>query len=239
MAGFIDIHHHIVWGMDDGPSRLEKSIAMLMKAHEDGIRYIIATPHAHAGNSTFNADMFYERLETLNYHCEAHQLDIRIFSGAEVYYSEGVVKWLAEGKIPTLAQSDYVLVEFWEDIPYKVLFDALRGLGNAGFIPVVAHAERYNCLAHQTDHILEIKRLLNVRIQVNCSTILNQKGLRERFFVTWLLKNNAIDYIATDAHDPENRPCCMRACFKELKDRIGANSATEIMGKNQREIFRV
>lgn len=236
MAGFTDIHHHIAYGLDDGARRFEDAARMLRAAHKDGISTIIATPHVEPGRRAFDMAAYYERLDELNAYCMAREMPIGIFPGCEIMYTDETLRFLQSGRIPTLAGGRFVLVEFMPDVTYERLFEAVRKLANAGYRPVVAHIERYGCLVRNEAHIRELRELLRVRLQVNCTTVVEAKG-RMRRFVQNVLEKRLIDFVATDAHNVETRPVRMKACYRVIKEGYGAELAGALVKRNQAEIF--
>ena len=139
MMKIIDVHAHILPGVDDGSENWNESIEMLRMAYEQGIRTIIATPHYHQGQDI-------ERLKETTgiLRQEAQKLDPEygIFLGQELMDSEGILDELRKGRALTMAGSRYVLIEFLPNVSYSRLYQRLRQLQGAGYIPILAHAER-------------------------------------------------------------------------------------------------
>lgn len=238
MKGFTDIHHHIVWGVDDGPATLNSSVKMLHAASDDDIRRIIATTHANPGIVEFDQSKYLERIGMLNEYCQAHKLNLVIYPGAEVLYTEKAAQLLYERRIPTLAGSEFTLVEFMQDEAYEQIYEAMRSLTNSGFVPVIAHVERYKCLVRKPALLEELKSMFYMRIQMNCHTVLNPHGRQIKKFVSYMLKNGMVDYVATDAHNIRSRPVFMYDCYAVLEQEYGAHYAQALTGRNQREILR-
>lgn len=236
-TGFIDIHHHLVWGMDDGPRSFEQSADMLRAASRDEISHIIATTHATPGINDFDTAVYHSRLDALNEYSALHKLNITVLPGAEIMYTDKTTECLRMGKIPSLANSAYVLVEFRQDADYEYIYDAARSLANGGYVPVIAHAERYASLFKHPGRIIEIKEQFDARIQVNCSTILNTKGRLQRRALEKVLRLEHPDYVATDSHNTGSRAVCMRECYCALAEMLDARSAMALVGHNQREII--
>lgn len=237
MAGFRDIHQHIVYGIDDGPQSLEASAKMLVASCKDGVRQIIATSHIVPGREAFNADAYHHRLDRLNHVCRFNKLPMALYPGAEILYTSDTARFLQENRIPTLCGSRFVLVEFMPDVAYTELCEAARVLCNIGYIPVFAHIERYDCLVHNVSHAQALKEQFGLRLQVNCSSVIKGKSLRSRRFLQRLFSDHWIDYVATDSHNTDSRPTNMTACFEKLKRAYGHDYAVDLTGGNQSEIF--
>lgn len=237
MTGFADIHQHIVYGLDDGPHTLAGAVEMLHAASRDGVQRIIATPHAFPGHRAFDLAAYRERLAELNGYCAANALPLRLYPGAEVYYAEAAIRHLQSGEIPTLAGTDFVLVEFARDIGFDALYAAAQRLQGAGYQPVIAHIERYGCLTQDIRRVAQLRELRAIRLQVNCSTVIKRPPFGMRRFLKGIFDNNLVDYVATDAHNTESRSTRMRACYDILAVRYGASYARRLTGDNQAELF--
>ena len=125
MTGIIDIHAHILTGIDDGSRDWDESRKMLEESYRQGIRYIIATPHY--SRRGLNPDI-YDLSEKLREEARRIAPDFRTGLGQETYYHEGLVENLRDGKALTLEGSQYVLVEFDPQVPYMKMYQAVRKL---------------------------------------------------------------------------------------------------------------
>lgn len=236
-GGFTDLHHHIVYGLDDGPRNLAESIRMIKAAHADGIRRIVATTHAYTGIERFDLSLYLERLQEVQAWCAVNEPDLRIYPGCEVYYSEAAVRLLREGQLPTLANSRFVLTEYDVNLPFDKLFNAVRQLQKAGYLPILAHMERYRCLVKEPQHLIELKQTVDVRFQVNARTFIRTPfGLRK--FIRYIINESLLDYVATDAHNTSTRPVCLTKAHAELTKRYGHQLADSLCGHRQNEIFQ-
>lgn len=237
MPGFVDLHHHIVYGIDDGPETIEDSIRMLKAAEADGISHIIATSHADPAYFEFDFYAYSRRLGELNDHVQRIGGGMTLHSGAEILYSDAVVRALDEKRVPTMANTEFVLMEFEVDSPYLTIYDAIRKLANAGYVPVIAHVERYTNLMKNVQAVWDLKQMFNVRFQVNCSTLIGRHGLRLRRSIKRMLSEGIIDYVATDAHNTTYRRAQMSECFTVLEAEYTRELATKVTGLSQMEIL--
>lgn len=228
MRRFTDIHHHILYGMDDGAPTPKEMHAMLKKAAEDGIGRIVATPHVTPGVKRFNREQYERSLEEARQYCRDRQIDIELYAGAEILYTGQTCAFLEEGRVPTMAGTDHVLVEFSPDVRYDRLYEALDDLLCHGYLPIVAHVERYQCLSSRPARLERIKGEMEVYFQVNCSSIIGKKDGATRRFVEKLLDWDMIDAIATDAHSSTVRCVHMEEAWHKLKKEFGAPYANEL-----------
>lgn len=233
---FVDIHQHIVYGIDDGPAAFTESKQMLTAAKAQGITAIFATSHAMPAMETFPLRVYRARLTRLQDWADRHSLSLTLLPGAEILYAPDAVALLDNGAIPLLGDTNAALIEFYPDAEFGYLSKGLRKLLNAGYQPILAHTERYNCL--RTRNLEKVEELIayGVRIQVNANTVIRNRGLFKDRFVHALLKKDYIDYVASDAHGPASgRPVCMAKAYDVLKKQQGRKTAAGLCGKNQKQ----
>ena len=212
---FTDIHHHLLYGVDDGPKSISQTALMLRRASSQGIGRIIATPHVTPGIVRCPMDEYQEKVRQINQLCAQLQLDIHVDLGAELLYSQQTPRFLSEGKVPTLAGTDRVLVEFSPDVPFSTLQRAVEQILNTGHLPVIAHMERYRCLSSSMRHVRQLRENYDVFYQINAHSVL-ESGFFDRRFVQRMLRERLVDAIATDAHNTTSRPAQMKAAWQAL-----------------------
>ena len=227
--GYTDIHHHILSGMDDGAQNSKEMHAMLRRAADDGIVRIVATPHVTPGVERFDRERYDRVLEEAREYCEEKRIPIDLYGGAEILYTNQTCRFLEEGRVPTMAGTEYVLVEFSPDIRYERLIAALTDILRCGFLPIVAHVERYHCLTRHPARLREIKHELDVCYQVNCGTIIKQRDVLTRRFIKKILDWDLLDVLGTDSHHAEvTRTANMREAWLTLKQEFGGGYANEL-----------
>ena len=238
MRGFTDIHHHLLYGVDDGAQSLQMSLKMAQRAYRGGTRTIIATPHVTPGVEQIDEEKFHKRLEEIHAACRQAGMDLRLLLGAEILYTDMTCRLLSEGRVPTLAGTEYVLVEFMPGVRYDALYKALEGILRAGFLPVVAHVERYACLASSPRRAAMLKdELEGVLFQMNCSTILGGRGFFNDLHTRKFLDEGLIDITASDAHNLRERPTRMLVAYHKLEDSYDAVYAANLTGFGERKGF--
>lgn len=230
MRGFTDIHHHLIFGMDDGPDSFKRTVAMLKKAYENGIARIIATPEVLPGMEEFSYRRYIKKLKMVQGYCRKNHVPMEIFGGAEILYTPEALSMLADQRIPTLADTAYVLVEFEPKIQYKEMRKAIRKLCSYGYKPVIAHVERYRCLMHHPDLAYQLKDDYEVYYQVNCNTILKAKGFFTRRSIWQMLEDEVIDFVASDAHNTRSRRVRMDDAYRVLRRKLGKEYADFLTG---------
>lgn len=197
----IDMHAHILPGVDDGAANLEESCRLLEKAVSQGIVGIIATPH---DSREWKPAALRELAAEVEREFRRRCPDFSLYLGQEIFYHEEMPERLRAGELLTMADSRYVLVEFSTDVSYGSLHRGIRRLIGAGYLPVLAHLERYDCLRREENfHDLEENGCL---FQMNYASL---QGSRFRPDVRWCRRQvlvGRIHYLGTDMHRMRYRP---------------------------------
>ena len=212
---FTDIHHHLIYGVDDGPKDIRQTARMLRRAAEQGIGRIIATPHVTPGVVRCPVEDYQEKVLEINQLCAQLQLDIRVDLGAELLYTQQTARFLDEERIPTLAGSDRVLVEFSPDVSLRSLQHAVEQILHTGHLPVLAHMERYQCLSSSMRNVRALRENYDLFYQINAHSVL-EGGFFQRRFVRRMLEEHLVDAIATDAHNTSSRPAQLKDAWQAL-----------------------
>lgn len=215
--GLIDLHQHLLYGMDDGAKTESESMKMLRQAAAQGITHIAATPHVCPGFHPFDRQSYEEKLSHLQMKADELSLGITLMPGAEIAYTYQTVQALRNGSVPTLNHSEYVLIELWHDISWQRIRDISHKLLRAGFTPVFAHVERYSAFLWQPERAVCFKREMPVCYQMNAGMLLCKNGFVAKRFLKKMLSSQAIDIIASDAHDAEVRRIRLKEAESNLK----------------------
>ena len=205
MKGLYDIHCHILPGVDDGARNMEESLWMLNKEYQEGVRHVILTPH-------FRYDMFEPHMNIVTR--QFMQLrraamnigdeGMRLYLGCELHSSMDMVECLKKGRRLTLAGSRYVLVEFSNGDEKNYIEERVRSLLMNGFIPIIAHVERYKATRNDIGFLTELKDM-GAHIQVNADTISGQDGFGAKTFARKVMKHGLLDFVGSDGHRKTER----------------------------------
>lgn len=234
---FVDVHQHIAFGIDDGARNIRSAKRMIDASYREGICTIISTPHVRPGKRAFDIGKYLEVVDELNQYCIDQNYDLQILPGAEVLYTDATIRLLDEGYIPTLNQSKFVLIEWRTHISFAAISQDIRDMSNAGYIPVIAHIERYRSLWFITKRVQQLKHAYDFRIQIDCDALLARTSIFERMFVNKLLKMRLVDYLATDAHNVTDRGITIQEAYKVAKRRVGNRYARQLTFRNQCELL--
>lgn len=236
-GGFWDIHCHILPELDDGARNFEETKDMLQTAYEEGIRRIIATPHYFATRKSAGAEQIRESVERINQFLKERDIPISIYCGNEIFYRTGIADLLEEGGILTLAGSRYVLVEFNPGVDFPYLRDGMGELLRYGYFPILAHAERYDCLYEKKDRIRELRNS-GIYFQINASSCLQGMMSEDKKRVKILVKENCFHFMGTDAHSNRTRSPKMKQAVAWLYKKLGNDKAEQILFTNPDSIIQ-
>lgn len=232
-----DMHCHILPGVDDGASNLEEAIDMAIMAQESGIQSIFATPHYIEGAGYKDAVFNKEVLENLNLELSNRDIHIRILPGCEVYSAPDVLKLLEDGKIITLNNSNYMLVELpMHDIPMYIE-TMIYNLKVKGITPIIAHPERYTRII-EDPNILYTFISRGALAQLNLPSLLGMYGEGVKSTAEILLEHDMIHFVGTDAHKPNERFYKVREAINILDNLIGTDKTLKITELNPEAVAK-
>lgn len=238
MSNFVDLHHHLIYGVDDGAKSLEDMQKMILRAALEGVTELVCTSHITPGYQPFPIDKYQAHMDEARAFITEQGLNLRLYTGSEILYTESSARLVREGRVPTLAGKDVVLVEFTPDMTYRQLAEAATGFGMAGYEVIFAHVERYDALRNMKN-VRALREEYGVFMQMNANTVTSKKGFFTERWVRHMLEGGYIDCIATDAHNLTSRPCGMRVCHERLQQRLGQDMADELCGGFQRSILEL
>jgi len=226
---FIDIHQHILYGVDDGPKSCLEMFNMIKAAYEDGVRTIIATPHIAPGIKPFRVEPLEAKVSEARWYCEKNGYDLDIHLGSEIFYNDYAERLLTERKIPTLAGSSKVLLEFPDKIGFDELERAIQTTLRSGLIPVLAHVERYNNIIFSPKKLSQMKDKYQMYLQIDTDCLLRERKYVTHRVINQLLSKELIDFVSSDAHDMDKRRCNMTVAYLKLVDMFSESYADRLM----------
>jgi len=194
----IDIHSHILPGIDDGSGSLEESLAMLKSFKEAGYKKLIATPHIMVDVYRNTPAIVNERLELLTDVAKKNGVDIELEAAAEYYLDDGFLEHLNSGNLLTFGD-DYLLFETsYMDRPIN-LEDMIFEIQAMGYKPVFAHPERYRYINNLDKEYKKLKNL-GLYFQVNLNSLIGGYGKTAKQKAEFLVKNGMVSFLGSDAH---------------------------------------
>lgn len=231
-----DIHCHILPGADDGVSSSKEALEVLQEAQRQDIRQIILTPHYYPGLYEVTSAQVKKGLGVLRKICDYQKINIKLYAGQECFYHTELTEKLNRGEVLTLAGSRYVLVEFDPESPYSFIISGLRQLQANGYIPVLAHFERYVCL-RKKEVLLRLKDL-GIQLQMNFDTLLEKDTFFHRNPWRALVKDGIVDYLGSDCHGMEFRPLQIDQAVQWLRTETDPDIQDQMLRINIEKILK-
>ncbi|SDN05266.1 tyrosine-protein phosphatase [Bacillus sp. OK048] len=220
----IDLHCHILPGVDDGAQSLAQALEMARKAVEQGIHTIVATPH-HLNNSYENPkQQILASVEELNQQLRNENIDVKVLPGQEVRIHGEMIEGYLAGEILPVNHTPYVLVEFPSNHVPRYTEKLFYELQVNGLIPVIVHPER-------NQEIIECSELLYQLVkkgaltQITAASVCGDFGKKIKNFSLQLIENNLTHVIASDAHNVTRRTFKMREAFAVIEQKYGNEMA--------------
>jgi len=234
----IDIHSHILPGIDDGSTNIEMSLEMLKMAEEKGTRVMVATPHFISGRYENHYDEVFALYQELKLIAKAAGIKVQILLGQEVMLDSYSLKLCKEKILRGINGSKYMLIEFPMDVMPKDTLDLIYELRLLGINPIIAHPERYK-------YIYETPTVINDFIEEGCAFQINTGSLEGLFgkkvqdCARLLVQEGLTNFIASDAHSVSRRCPGLKEGFREalaidgkIEEKISKNLELLIFNKN-------
>lgn len=233
----IDIHAHLLPGIDDGAEDTQEMLEMAKLAVSSGVRTIVATPHA---NFPGVYDNYYDEayLDTFRWAKDKIKeagIPLQLYMGMEVFVTPDVPDLLREGKLLTLNKGNHLLVEFAFDEEPEYVQEMLQRIADCKVRPVIAHPERYEFLQDDPNLAYEWKRQGYV-LQANKGSFTGRFGRRAHRMAYYLLDNQLLSVIASDCHGCYQRTPYMMDAYEELAKNYPKTYLNQLFDENPRRI---
>lgn len=198
----VDLHSHIIYGIDDGAKTFEDSIELAKQAIQKGFTHIIATPHY----NDFITDTFFDfrdkHCKKLNDYFIENEMNLTISCGTEVSFASNWTKVLSEPRC--LINNDFILVEFSDLHIPEYYLDIIYKIIRKKITPIIAHPERCQAIQKSKKIVYELARI-GAYFQCDAGSLIGQFGDRTKKCAEDLIKLNAYHFFGSDAHDIKNR----------------------------------
>lgn len=232
MEKFIDIHCHILPGVDDGARDLAGALALIDMAVNDGTGTLVLTPH-YRGVYRRNTP---QQLRQVFRELQQAAPQVELFLGNEVSYEPELAEKLAEGRVLTLGDGPYVLLEMPVVCTARQVLDAVVEIRGGGMIPILAHVERYEAFLRDRG-LVDAAVELGALVQINADSVLGQCGFGVKRYCHWLLKSRRAHFVASDAHDEKDRPPKLMECWRWVCRKYGEDYAAALFRENARVVL--
>jgi protein-tyrosine phosphatase len=229
----IDIHHHLLFGLDDGPSDIEISVAMAEMSIQNGVTHIVCTPHS-SEHFKFDPALNRERMETVQRRVGSK---VTLALGCDFHLMfDNIEDAIANPAKYTINGKNYLLVEFPDHGISQNMREIFFRLSVAGMTSIITHPERNPVLARHPERMAEWLRA-GCYIQITAASLTGRFGKIAQKVSHDLLKRNWVNFIATDAHDLTSRPPMLREAYLLVVDKYGKEAADRLCIHNPRAAF--
>ncbi len=232
----IDIHHHLLWGLDDGASSVETSIAMARIAEEDGITHVVCSPHAN-DRYAYEPHVISEKINTLQRLLDREEIAIKLGQGCDFHMSYENIQ---EAKVDPAKYSinglGYLLVEIPDYGVSRSLTEIFYQLQLRGLTPILTHPERNPTLQGDPERMEDWLRG-GVLVQITAGSVVGRMGKHAERMAHDLLSKRWVHFLATDAHNTTSRPPRMQQAFDLVAEKYGPDYAHLLCTSNPLAAF--
>ena len=234
----LDIHCHILPGFDDGAADVSESVQMARMAVESGVTGIVVTPHFRGEPDSLRAlNRLVNRYERLIQEVSRENIPLRLFPGAEILCLPETPDMASRRELPTLGNTDYLLVEFFFNESVTYMNNMLRDLSRYGYHPVIAHPERYEGV-QEDPAVLEYWFGQGYVLQLNKGSILGAFGSRVERTARWALERGFAHVVASDGHSARRRTPELRSLRQRLQELCPEEYVWVLLDGNPERIVR-
>jgi protein-tyrosine phosphatase len=224
----IDLHSHILPGIDDGAADLSASLAMAIATVADGVTHLACTPHILPGLYHNTGPQIRRATQALQQALDEHSIPLRLVSGADIHILPDFVEGLRSGRLLSLGDSRYVLVEPPHHTAPPRLEEVFFNLIVAGYVPILTHPERLSWIK---SHYAIFERLgdAGVWMQVTAGSLSGAFGRNAQYWAERMLEEGRVHILATDCHDTDRRPPNLSTGRDLAAVRVGAIEAHHLV----------
>ena len=211
-------------------------MALLHLARENHTRAVVLTPHYRAPHKK-DADTLYKEFCQFRKAVHKEIPQMTLYWGCEIRYQSNIPQMIKEHKLLPMYHSRYILLEFPSVAFSTHILSALRECIGAGIVPIVAHAERCDAFRNDPD-LLEQALNLGALLQVNADSIMGKQGYTIKKFCQKILTARQVHFVASDAHDLQQRPPVLKECYMHIMEKYGEGYAKQVFWENPQAVVK-
>ncbi len=233
----IDIHTHLLYGVDDGSKSIEESASIIKKLNKIGVTDIVLTPH-YINYSSYNSIKTNNqiRMENLKLKLKEENIKVNLYLGNEIYIDDELISLLKEGIISSINNSRFLLIELPMSGKHDSYYDIFLDLINLGYKIILAHPERYVSFQKDFSKVYELKEI-GVLFQCNIGSILGDYGKDAKKTIKRLLKEKLVTFFASDIHHEKKDYMFIEKAKGKLKKYLTDNEIDNLFENNARKIL--
>jgi protein-tyrosine phosphatase len=233
----IDLHCHILPGLDDGATDLQVSLAMAEAFVADGVTTVACTPHIVPGVYHNSGPQIRAAVQQLQEALDQEGIPLHLVAGADVHITPDLASGLQSGHLLSLADTRYVLIEPPHNVLPPRLEECFFGLLAAGYVPILTHPERLSWI---NAHYTTVERLFQagVWMQVTAGSLAGAFGRNPLYWAERMLDEGRVHFLATDAHDTKRRPPNLSRGRELAAKRVGEGEAEHLVVSRPEGVLR-
>lgn len=224
----IDLHSHILPGVDDGSPDIETSLKMARMACDDGIQVMACTPHFMPGMYDNEANDIRDRVSEFALRLRDAAIPLHVVVGSDAHIRPDFLPCLRNGRILCLNDSRYVLFEPPHNIAPKRMEDLLFNIVASGFVPILTHPERLKWI-EQNFSVFESLVKIGVWMQITADSLTGRFGSRPKYWAEKMLGNGMVHILSTDAHNLKSRPPILSKAYAIAQSEVGSHEAQNLV----------
>lgn len=229
----IDIHSHLLFGVDDGPKTMEGTMRLIEGAVVEGISQLIVTPHAYSPQYHVQASEIESQVRLIQDIINAADIELTLFTGQEVRIHEDLIQNILNKNILTLADSRYLLLELPTEHVPAYTTNIIHSLVDKDIIPVIAHPERNRGIAENPERLERLVRQ-GALAQVTAGSVAGHFGKSTQKLSMQLIEANLIHAYGSDAHHIDTRPFLFNKGLDIIGKKLGTDTIDMLLVNNQR-----
>lgn len=233
----IDIHAHVLPGLDDGPANMGEALALVRAAAEDHIDTIVATPHMLDGIYNAQRRDIFAAVTELNEAIKEHGIPITVLAGADIHSETEIPELLRQGELVTIADlGKHIILELPPDVVPRELDQLLFAIQLQGVQPIISHPERNRVIQEDPGELVPLVEAGSLA-QVTAASVIGDFGQRVQEAVKTLFEWRLAHFVATDAHGITRRRPKLSEGAAQLREMIGPDEAAEILQNNPEAVI--
>lgn len=227
-AKVIDLHSHILPGIDDGAADEKSALEMARQAVAEGVEILACTPHIYPGVYPNTGPDILARVAWFQSLLDFEDISLKVVAGADVHIAPDLVKLIRSGEVLTLNGSKYILIEPPHHILPPRIEELFFNLQAAGYHPILTHPERMTWIDQRYDLIKNLARS-GVWMQLTAGSITGRFGSRPVYWSERMLDEGLAHIVASDAHDPVHRRPAWRDALEALVEQVGPEETSRLV----------
>ena len=233
----IDIHCHILPGLDDGPRTMDESLSMARMAVEDGIRGMLCTPHWHPMLWPNEREAVFQAVKGLQTRLDDEGIALRLWAGSELNLDVSIAAGLEEGRLGTLNGGPWILLELPGAVPPRGIDEFFWELRQRGYRVILAHPERYDYVRRDPACLFRWATM-GVAMQVTASGLLGRFGEEMASLCRLLLEHRLVHFLASDGHGVRSRRPLLRQAVDLAAEAVGEGAANRLVHDHPLSVLR-